>query len=249
MPTDMDTEGGAGRRARAGVLTAVLSAVVASLFVIRRRLATGGRRPSPPSRFVPVAPCRLLDTRARAADRSRAGGTVDVAGRVRCSAMCRRAPTPPRSRSPPSTRPAVGYVTGWPAGSAKPEASMLNYRTAETVANAQLLQIGTGGRVVAVHARRQSTSWSTSRATSSRPRAPSRPAGSCRSRPTDLIDTVTSGRPAAGTAVRESPSAAMPEVPGGRHRRSLSTSPPRSRSVPASSRRTPPASRFPTPRC
>ncbi len=210
MPTH-GTEGGAGRRARAGVLTAVLSTVVASLFVTVAASQPAAAAPSPPSRFVPVAPCRLLDTRLSGGPIA-AGGTVDVAV---VSQQC-EVPSGANAASLTITavRPAaVGYVTGWPTGSAKPDASLLNYRTGETVANAQLLQIGTGGKVslftlAASDLVVDVTGYFV-------PAAGAVTSG--RFVPVEthrLIDTVASGRPAAGTSVHIG-MAAMPEVPAG----------------------------------
>ena len=42
---------------------------------------------------------------------------------------------------------APGFVTAWPTGSSQPTTSSVNYGTEDTVANSQLLQLGTGGRI------------------------------------------------------------------------------------------------------
>ena len=211
MPTH-GTEGGADRRARAGVLTAVLSTVVASLFVTVAASQPAAAAPSSPSRFVPVAPCRLLDTRLSGGPIA-AGGTVDVAGGLRCSAMSRRAPTPPRSRSPPP--PGGGRLRDRLAhrvDQARGLAAQLPHRRD----GGQLPSCCRSAPAAGCRCSRSppATWWSTSRATSSR-RAGAVTSG--RFVPVEthrLIDTVASGRPAAGTAVHIG-MAAMPEVPAG----------------------------------
>src|SRR5262245_25278413 len=98
-----------------------------------------------PSRFVAVQPCRLLDTRSGAGHVG-AGATVDV------QVVSDSCDVPSNATAAALTitvdQPEeAGHITAWPTGSAKPEASMLNYRRGEVVANSQLLQIGSGGRV------------------------------------------------------------------------------------------------------
>jgi hypothetical protein len=98
-----------------------------------------------PSRFVSVAPCRLIDTR-ESGGRVAAGGTIDVAV---VSQAC-QIPSSANAAALTITvakAGAPGFVTAWPTGSAQPTTSSVNYRTDETVANSQLLQLGTGGQI------------------------------------------------------------------------------------------------------
>ena len=100
-----------------------------------------------PSRFVAIAPCRLLDTRATTGAIA-AGGTVDVqATGARCN-------IPSGASAIAGTVTAVspngpGFVAIWPTGAPRPDASALNYRPAEYVANSQPVQPSGDGRVAA----------------------------------------------------------------------------------------------------
>ncbi len=181
MPTH-GTEGGADRRARAGVLTAVLSTVVASLFVTVAASQPAAAAPSSPSRFVPVAPCRLLDTRLSGGPVA-AGGTVDVAVVVRCV----RCPVGRRRRRADDHR-------------RRPGGAGLRDRLADRIdqargLGAQLPRRRDRGQLpaaadrhrrqgLAVHAGRQRPRRRRHGLLRAGRRARSRPAGSCRSRPT-----------------------------------------------------------------
>lgn len=98
---------------------------------------------SPPGRFVAVEPCRLLDTRPQAL---RAGGTVDV------DVVGDRCGVPENAIAAAFTVTAVdpsepGFVTMWPTGQSRPDTSVLNYRAGQVVPNAQIVQLGSEGRV------------------------------------------------------------------------------------------------------
>jgi len=112
----------------------------------------GAAEPPPPdatvdgTRFVPVRPCRLLDTRGADptqpvdAPDARAELTVDVAGR--CG-------VPTRAVAAAFTVTAVhpdapGYITLYPGGAERPTASTVNYRADQVVANLQLTRLGDG---------------------------------------------------------------------------------------------------------
>jgi hypothetical protein len=205
------TPGRACRRARVGALSAVLTTVAASLFVGLATSAPAAAAPSAPSRFVPVSPCRLFDSRDSGAPVT-AGGTVDVA--VVSDECGVPSGATAAALTITATQPSgVGYATGWPAGATRPEASLLNYRAGESVANAQLLQLGTGGRIslftlASSHLVVDVTGYFV-------PAAGAVTSG--RFVPVEtrrLVDTVASGRPAAGSAVRIAPTA-MAEVPAG----------------------------------
>lgn len=89
--------------------------------------------------FEPVAPCRLLDTRESGAA-VRHAVTVDVAGRCGVPAGAVAAAV-----TVTAVRPvAAGYLAVSPAGRAT-DASALNFRTGQVVANLQLVALGEGG--------------------------------------------------------------------------------------------------------
>lgn len=97
-----------------------------------------------PSNFVPVSPCRLLDTRD--ASPIEAGGTLDVAV---TGDLCG---VPVEATAAALVVTAVepddlGFVTVWPAGAQQPDTSVLNHRGGQVIANSQLVQLGDGGAV------------------------------------------------------------------------------------------------------
>ncbi|HEY1206956.1 MAG: hypothetical protein ABSH46_22940 [Bryobacteraceae bacterium] len=102
------------------------------------------------SRFVPVTPCRIADTRNAAGP---FGGPTMTAGSMRSFAI-------PQSVCPiPSTAQAyalnvtvvpsgpLGYLTLWPAGQPQPFVSTLNSPGGTVVANAAIVPAGSGGAV------------------------------------------------------------------------------------------------------
>jgi alpha-tubulin suppressor-like RCC1 family protein len=105
--------------------------------------------------FTPTTPARLLDTRPQAAtfDGTYAGtGAVgpdtaielQVAGRGGVPASGVAAVALNVTATEPT---ATSYVTAWPAGAARPNASNLNVTTGSTVANLVVTGVGDGGRV------------------------------------------------------------------------------------------------------
>lgn len=97
------------------------------------------------ARFVPVRPCRLLDTRAGGA----AGSvplnegtevTIDVAGQCDVAEGALAAALTVTAVLP--AKP--GYVTLYPTGTQRPTASTVNYRTGQVVPNLQLTRLGDG---------------------------------------------------------------------------------------------------------
>lgn len=193
-----------GRR-RAAVLACAASLIAAG--VLEVGAASPVSAAGAPSRFVPLQPCRLLDTRSGVGVVA-AGGTVDVqvvsdACGVPSNATAAALTITVDNASGP------GFVTAWPAGSSRPEASMLNYRTGEIVANSQLLQIGAGGRVSVYTLSATALVVDVSGYFVPAPTAVS--AGRFVPVPTHrLLDTRTSGRPSKGSAVR-----VKPDVPAG----------------------------------
>ena len=99
-----------------------------------------------PGRFVPVQPCRLLDTRESPAKPLAAGNVAKVTG-GRPLWRQRRPPSLPRLTLTAIEPDASGYATMFPAGGERPVASALNYAPGETIANMQLVQLGADGAV------------------------------------------------------------------------------------------------------
>jgi hypothetical protein len=133
------------RRTVTPTLVMLLSVLIASLTAVTMGVNTAAAAPGEPSRFVPVEPCRLLDTRLGAGAVA-ADGTIDVA--VVSDACGVPGDADAAALTITVDEPAgPGFVTAFPTGTARPEASVLNYRSGETLANSQLLQIGSGGRV------------------------------------------------------------------------------------------------------
>jgi C-terminal processing protease CtpA/Prc len=113
-----------------------------------RSFTTGA--PAGSLRFVPVAPCRVADTR----------GPAGAFGRPRLAADSRRDfPIPQSGCKIPATAQAyslnvtvvpegyLGYLSLWPAGQPQPGVSTLNSWQGHVVANAAIVPAGTGGAV------------------------------------------------------------------------------------------------------
>ena len=124
----------------------MLAAVVllaAVTFVVAPAASAVGE--TAPSRFVPVRPCRLLDTRdssgrALAATKVaeiRVAGRCGVGDGAVAAALTLTAIGPGDS----------GYATMYPTGTDRPVASALNYGRGDTIANQQIVQLGSRGRV------------------------------------------------------------------------------------------------------
>lgn len=98
-----------------------------------------------PTALVPVAPARVLDTRAL-------GPAVPAGGTVRIP-VTGRAGVPLGARAvavnlTATGTTAPGYLTAWPAGGARPLASNLNVSGAgQTVANLAVVGVGEGGAI------------------------------------------------------------------------------------------------------
>jgi hypothetical protein len=98
-----------------------------------------------PSRFVPLRPCRLLDTRESPAKPLAAGNVAEVEVAERCgvsggavaAALTLTVIEPIES----------GYATMFATGAGRPLASALNFRRGETIANLQLARLGANGGV------------------------------------------------------------------------------------------------------
>lgn len=113
-------------------------------------VAAGVARGSLEQRFVPLAPCRIIDTR-------NAGGALTEASRT----FSAYAPYTAQGGKAggcgiPSTATALqlnlgamplsttGWVTGWPVGSAQPNASLLNFTSAGPISNMVTLPVTAG---------------------------------------------------------------------------------------------------------
>jgi hypothetical protein len=154
--------------------------------------------------FVPVAPCRLVDTRESSAGKPDAGDdvVVDVVGRCGVddpdAVAAALTVTAVRPEGP-------GFVSIFPDGAPRPVASAVNYRADDVIANLQLIQLGAGGRV-AVHTSASAhlvidvsgyfvpADGSAASAGRFVPVAAER-----------LVDTRATGRPRAGASVRVDP--------------------------------------------
>lgn len=98
-----------------------------------------------PSTFHPLAPVRLLDTRAEGG-RLAAGGTLSlqVAGRGGVPSTGATAVVLNITVTEPT---AVSFLTAWPAGRSRPLASNLNFAPGQTVPNLVVVKLGAGGVV------------------------------------------------------------------------------------------------------
>ena len=97
------------------------------------------------TRFVPVRPCRLLDTRGDAAEPGAplpAGHAVDLDVAGRCDVDDDAIAAALTVTAVDAGGP--GYVTLYPGGTERPTASTLNYGAGDVVANMQLTRLGDG---------------------------------------------------------------------------------------------------------
>ena len=107
-------------------------------------------QPASALQFIPVAPCRIVDTRG---DEGPFGGPSMAAGELRAIAIPQSGcGIPPTAQAyslnvtvVPSAR--LSYLTLWPAGKAQPGVSTLNSFDGSVVANAAVVPAGAGGAV------------------------------------------------------------------------------------------------------
>jgi hypothetical protein len=123
--------------------------VVVSAMVVVVGPAGSAGAAGEPGTFHPVAPARLLDTRiglgaAKAAVPSHGTVTFLVAGRGGVPATGASAVALNMTVTGPQ---AGGYLTVWPHGAARPNASVLNFATAHTVANSATVLLPGNGRL------------------------------------------------------------------------------------------------------
>jgi hypothetical protein len=116
------------------------------------KLSTSTTTATTPLQFVPVAPCRIIDTRS--ADGPLGGPSIPAHG-------TRSIPVPSSSCGIPSNAAAyslnvtvvppldgvLGYLTVWPTGQPQPNVSTLNSLDGEILANAAIVPAGTGGSI------------------------------------------------------------------------------------------------------
>jgi hypothetical protein len=111
---------------------------------------------APPStglQFYPLTPCRVADTRVGAGFAGSQGPPYLSGGTSRnfqVAGLCGAPPTAAAYSVNVTVVPrtdALGYLTAWPTGQAKPWASTLNSPMGQVVANAALVPAGTNGDI------------------------------------------------------------------------------------------------------
>ena len=135
------------RRAAWTVAVAVLALGLAT--VSAQRVATEADAAAPATRFVPVLPTRVLDSRnGTGAPMHRIAGGETVRLRVAGTSLI-PADAVAAALNITITEPvAAGYLTAWPAGSAQPLVSSVNATDADqTVANFAIVPIGLDGQI------------------------------------------------------------------------------------------------------
>jgi len=96
------------------------------------------------SSFVPLVPARILDTRSGSPVAPGVELDVAVAGQGGVPASGVGAVVLNVTATQPT---ATGFITAWPAGSARPNASNLNFVASQTVANLVIARVGSNGSV------------------------------------------------------------------------------------------------------
>lgn len=125
---------------RAPTIALVAALVISAMVVLPSGVAdASGER----SRFEPVTPCRLVDTRSGAALAPGSDLTVETTGR--CGIPAGTAALAVTVTGTSAARD--GYLTLWPAGGERPEVSNLNLTRGETRANSAIVRVGRGGAI------------------------------------------------------------------------------------------------------
>ncbi len=130
----------AAKRTVASILVATMLASIS----LASGSVTAAEGPGPAA-FVPVQPCRLLDTRIGPGTTIPAAGTLDVQVIDRCgvgdSAVA-------AALTVTVVRPeSNGFLTLFPLGAAQPDTSSITYGRSQVVANSMLSQLGDQGSV------------------------------------------------------------------------------------------------------
>ncbi|HEY8813641.1 MAG TPA: hypothetical protein VIP57_00840, partial [Candidatus Dormibacteraeota bacterium] len=119
------------------------------IFDVAGYYSTPDVSPGPDGLFNPLVPARLLDTRTgigAPAAKLAAGQTLDlqVTGRGNVPASGVNAVVLNVTATSPTS---LGFLTVFPTGVARPNASNLNFNAGETVPNRVMVGVGTGGKV------------------------------------------------------------------------------------------------------
>ncbi|MDJ0771723.1 MAG: hypothetical protein QNJ12_23250 [Ilumatobacter sp.] len=132
------------RRGSPRRITAALVALCSAFAVVPASTSSGAGSSNDPAAFRSVEPCRLFDSRD-AARRLRADSTVeiDVAGRCGVGEDAVAAALTVTAVEPQG----FGFVSAYPAGTARPTASTVNHRPGQVIANGQLTRLGHDGAV------------------------------------------------------------------------------------------------------
>jgi hypothetical protein len=115
------------------------------------RRVTGPAAASPASKLFTVTPCRLIDTRGAAGPYGApalAGGatrTFTLGGAATCGVPANAVAVAVNLTVTGTT--AGGFLTFYPAGTSRPNASTINFSTAQTRANNAVLRLGAAGDV------------------------------------------------------------------------------------------------------
>ncbi len=121
-----------------------------NVFIGVELFAGGAVDSSPPGRYTPLTPARILDTRdgtgGLPAGAVPAGGTIDVqvAGRGGIPTADVAAVALTVTITQPS---AAGYLSVFPSGTARPLASNMNFVPAQTVSNLVVVKVGPNGKI------------------------------------------------------------------------------------------------------
>ncbi len=139
------------RLGRAALVAGVIgiASLVGSIVVPVSAVPTAHAAPvpiSPPSRFVPVGPDRLADTRAGECGCTRLDFStirVQVTGRFGIAPVAHAVAITVTAVEPSSAT----FITAWPAGTTRPETSTVNAGIGQTVANAAIVPLSAAGAI------------------------------------------------------------------------------------------------------
>ncbi len=122
-------------------LAALLALNLAATWVVPHAASAAVDVPSGATSFVPVQPCRVVDTRS--ASPLPSGSSLDIAVAGRCGVG--KDATAVAATIAVIDPAAPGFATIFPEGSERPGTSTVNYGTGQVVANSQLIALGEGG--------------------------------------------------------------------------------------------------------
>lgn len=136
-----------GRAAAAAERNAKLARLAGEGGAVREAILSG------PLPFVPIAPCRVMDTRTGQGFSGSFGPPTPQANSTRTVPVTQSACGIPTTATAYSLNITVvpggplGFLTIWPSGSTRPLVSTLNALDGSVVANAAIVPAGTGGAV------------------------------------------------------------------------------------------------------